>query len=498
VTRPDGGLLVRATGRTRPDTGEIPGREQTDVLARDHDIVPLYRVLPVGELCPVTAFERLCPAALDEPGFLLENATAEGGAGRWSYVGHRPTTAATDADPLAAPRRATAESVAPVPGLPPFYGGAVGYLGYEAARRFEALPVAAGADPGLPESVFLIAEDLVVFDHVAHDLRLITLHRPVEETYDAAIQRLDAMQAQLSVGTAPAAAPAPVPREAAPPLGPAGWRAGLTRDEFIDRVERARAYITAGDAFQVVVSQRFSRPVRLTPIELYRQLRAVNPSPYMFLLSLGGERHVVGASPELLVRTQGRRVETRPLAGSRPRGADIVIDRALEVELLADEKERAEHVMLVDLGRNDIGRIAAPGSVQVDVLMDVERFSHVMHLSSTVSGELAPGRTGLDALRSVFPAGTLSGAPKIRAMEIIAELEPERRGVYGGALGSVVCAGQVDMAIVLRTLVIADGRVYVQAGAGVVAASDPSTEHAETLHKAAELFLAVERAEQAG
>jgi anthranilate synthase component 1 len=260
-------------------------------------------------------------------------------------------------------------------------------------------------------------------------------------------------------------------------------------------VDAARERILAGDAFQVVLSQRFSKPLGARPFDVYRQLRAINPSPYMYHLALGGDRHVVGTSPELLVRVEGDRVETRPLAGTRRRGAADDEDGAMERELLADEKERAEHVMLVDLGRNDVGRVAVPGTVAVERLMDVERYSHVMHISSTVAGRLPGGGDSLDALRAAFPAGTVSGAPKIRAMEIIAELEPEQRGCYAGALGYVGFGGNLDMAITLRTVVIAGGRAYVQAGAGIVADSDPGREFEETLQKAGAMFQAIAQAE---
>jgi anthranilate synthase component 1 len=260
-------------------------------------------------------------------------------------------------------------------------------------------------------------------------------------------------------------------------------------------VDAAREHILAGDAFQVVLSQRFAKPLGARPFDVYRCLRGVNPSPYMFHLALGGERYVTGTSPEALVRVEDGRVETRPLAGTRRRGADPEQDLALEIELLADEKERAEHVMLVDLGRNDVGRVAEPGTVQVERLMEVERYSHVMHISSTVAGRLAEGSSSLDALRAAFPAGTVSGAPKIRAMELIAELEPERRGAYAGALGYVGFGGNLDMAITLRTIVMADGIAYVQAGAGVVADSRPEREYEETLEKAGAMFAAIRLAE---
>jgi anthranilate synthase component 1 len=334
----------------------------------------------------------------------------------------------------------------------------------------------------------MLAENVAVFDHVTRRVKLLTLHRPDREPYAAALVRLDEMEARLRAEPPSGAAPAS-------PADGLEWTSNVTRGQYESMVDAAREHILAGDAFQVVLSQRFSRPLAARPFDVYRCLRAINPSPYMFYLSLGDDRHIVGTSPELLVRVDGDAVVTRPLAGTRRRGADPEQDAALERELLADEKERAEHVMLVDLGRNDVGRVASPGSVRVERLMEVERYSHVMHISSTVSGRLAPDRTSLDALRATFPAGTLSGAPKIRAMEIIADLEPDRRGCYGGALGYVGFGGNMDMAITLRTIVIADGTVYVQAGAGVVADSVPAREFQETLEKAGAMFAAVEQAE---
>jgi len=273
------------------------------------------------------------------------------------------------------------------------------------------------------------------------------------------------------------------------------WQSNVTKGQFHSMVDAAREYIIGGDAFQIVPPQRFHKPLAAGPFDVYRCLRAINPSPYMFFLALGGDRHVVGTSPEKLVQVEGRRVETRPLAGTRRRGADPAEDKRLEKELLSDLKERAEHVMLVDLGRNDVGRVSRPGTVAVDRLMEVERYSHVMHISSTVSGQLRDGKTSLDALRAAFPAGTVSGAPKIRAMEVIAELEPDQRGVYAGALGYVSFGGNLDMAITLRTVVAAEGVAYVQAGCGVVADSTPEREYEETFEKAGAMFKAIEMAE---
>ncbi|ALG09178.1 anthranilate synthase [Kibdelosporangium phytohabitans] len=453
--------------------------------------MPVYEEFLADTLTPVTVFERLCRA--DEPGFLLESVPVTGDVGRYSYIGHRPAPLALPAgDPLAALRSLAAQRIAPMPGLPPFLGGAVGYLGWETARHFERLPEADGPAPGLPEAAFLSVEDLAVFDHATRRLILVTAHRPAIESYQDALDRIALMRAKIT-STAGHRPVISLCRSDGDLLD--GWQSNVTQDEFEARVERAREYIAAGDAFQIVLSQRFSKPLTAEPLDLYRHLRAINPSPYMYHLSLGGGRHVVGCSPELLVKATGRRIETRPLAGTRARGKDPDTDLALEQELLADEKECAEHVMLVDLGRHDLGRVAVPGSVRVEKLMEIERFSHVMHISSTVAGELTDDANGLDALKSTFPAGTLSGAPKIRAMEIIAELEPERRGVYGGALGFVGYDGATDLAIALRTIVVADGKVHVQSGAGVVADSDATAEYRETLHKARAMFTAVQQAE---
>ena len=462
-----------------------PNREQAQALAADHALIPVFREVLADMLTPVRAYTLLCPEG--EPGFLLESVEGGERIARFSFVGAQPRPLEIGpADPLPGLGRVAAEATAPVPGVPRFHGGAVGYLGYETARHFERLPVAKGEAPPMPESAFLQAEDIAIFDHVTRRLKLLTTYRPDREDYDDAIARIDAMERRLA-------------EDATPPT-PAGedgvaWEANMSPGRFHAMVDAAREHILAGDAFQVVVSQRFRKRLAARPFDIYRCLRAINPSPYMFFVSLGGGRHVVGTSPEKLVQVEGRRVETRPLAGTRRRGADPAEDVRLERELLSDLKERAEHVMLVDLGRNDVGRVARPGTVSVDRLMEVERYSHVMHISSTVSGQLRDGCTSLDALRAAFPAGTVSGAPKIRAMEIIAELEPEQRGVYAGSLGYVGFGGNLDMAITLRTLVVAGGEVFVQAGAGVVADSRPEREFEETLEKAGAMFKAVEMAE---
>jgi anthranilate synthase component I len=463
-----------------------PTREEARALAKDHALIPVYREVLADMLTPVRAYTLLCPPGT--PGFLLESVEGGERLARYSFIGSEPKPLELDMDdPVAALRSVAAESTAPVKGVPRFHGGAVGYLGYETARHFERLPVAQGAPPPMPESAFLRAEDLAVFDHVTRRLKLLTIHRPDREDYDAAVGRIDEMERRLASDQVASFA-----------RGTDGkrWESNVTPGQFHAMIDAAKEHILAGDAFQIVVSQRFRKPLEASPFDVYRCLRAINPSPYMFFLSLGGDRHVVGTSPEKLVQVEGRRVETRPLAGTRRRGADPAEDATLEKELLSDLKERAEHVMLVDLGRNDVGRVARPGTVSVERLMEVERYSHVMHISSTVSGQLQDGCSSLDALRAAFPAGTVSGAPKIRAMEIIAELEPDQRGVYAGALGYVSFGGNLDMAITLRTVVIAEGVAYVQAGAGVVADSRPEREFEETLEKASAMFKAIEMAEE--
>jgi anthranilate synthase component I len=463
-----------------------PAREESRALAKSHALIPVYREVLADMITPVHAYTLLCPAG--EPGFLLESVEGGERLARYSFIGFRPRHLELgEGNPLDVIASVAAEATAPVKGIPRFHGGAVGYLGYEAARHFERLPVAKGAAPPMPESAFLTAEDLAVFDHVTRRLMLLTIHRPDREDYESAVARIDEMEMRLASDRLAGAAHG---------TDGAGWRSNVTEGQFHAMVDAAREHILGGDAFQIVVSQRFSKPLAATPFDVYRCLRAINPSPYMFFLALGGDRHVVGTSPEKLVQVENGRVETRPLAGTRRRGADPVEDARLEKELLNDLKERAEHVMLVDLGRNDVGRVARPGSVRVDRLMEVERYSHVMHISSTVSGQLREGRTSLDALRAAFPAGTVSGAPKIRAMEVIADLEPDRRGVYAGSLGYVGFGGNLDMAITLRTVVVADGVAYVQAGAGVVADSKPEREFEETLEKAGAMFKAVEMAEE--
>jgi anthranilate synthase component 1 len=382
----------------------------------------------------------------------------------------------------------------PTPGLPRFFGGAVGFVSYDVVRAFERLPSSQPDDLGLPDACFVITDTLVIFDNLRQTVKVVAnavVDGPAdaERAHAAACARIDAIIARL-------ATPCPPLRVIDPNAAgtPAPLSSNTTPERFKGAVLRAKEYILAGDVFQVVLSQRFEAPRGGADVfDVYRALRVVNPSPYMFHLSLPGVM-VTGASPEVLVRLEDGRVTVRPIAGTRPRGVNPIEDAHLEAELLADPKERAEHVMLIDLGRNDVGRVAKSGSVRVDEQFVVERYSHVMHLVSHVSGALAEGLGPFDVLRACFPAGTLSGAPKIRAMEIIEELEPCRRGLYGGAVGYLSFTGNLDFAIAIRTLLSRGDQVYVQAGAGIVADSDPEAEYQESVNKARAVIRALQMA----
>jgi len=378
------------------------------------------------------------------------------------------------------------------PGLPRFFGGAVGFLGYDMVRHFERLPERAPDELGLPDLCFALTDTVVVFDNLRGTLKVVAsvdvAGQDPGHAYDEACAKVEAICERL---TSPAQPLAPLD------IDMDGTAVGTpvsrtSRDDYLDGVRKIKEYILAGDAFQVVYSQRFDVPrAGVDPFDVYRVLRVINPSPYMFHLEFP-EAVVTGASPEVLVRLDGRKVEVRPIAGTRRRGATAVEDLALEKELLADPKERAEHVMLIDLGRNDVGRVAEPGSVRLDESMVIERYSHVMHMVSNVSGRLRGGLSAKDVVAAAFPAGTLSGAPKIRAMEIIEELEPSRRGVYGGAIGYLSYSGNMDLAIAIRTLVSSGETIHVQAGAGIVADSQPEAEHEECLNKARAVVRAIE------
>ncbi len=378
--------------------------------------------------------------------------------------------------------------------LPVFHGGAVGYLAYEVAARFERLPVPAHDELKLPQSIFCFTETVLVFDHLKHRVRVVAhlhLDAPdLEAEYRRVLAIIEDVQQRLRQSPR-------LPQEPAFDYDSSATRvrSNRTQAEFEAMVEQAKEYIRAGDIFQVVLSQRLSRHVNAAPFTIYRALRAINPSPYMFFLDLD-DIHIIGASPELLVRVEDGDVTIHPIAGTRKRGSDSHSDQQLAEELQSDPKERAEHVMLVDLGRNDVGRVSVPGSIQVTQFMEVERYSHVMHLVSNVTGQLRPDITPYDALRAGFPAGTVSGAPKIRAMEIISELEGTQRGVYAGAVGYFSHSGNLDTAIALRTMVMHDGIAYIQAGGGIVADSQPAEEYQESLNKARALLRALDDAER--
>ncbi len=477
-----------------------PSRE--DFAALDQPFTPVTRRLLADSETAVGVYRKL---AGNRPGtFLLESAEQGRQWSRFSFVGvhcagvltERDGAAlwlgeglpTTSQDPLEALREADALLRSPtVEGLPPFTGGLVGYVSYDAVRRLERLPGTPPDELGMPELTMLLATDLAVLDHSDGTVLLIANVVRGGGSYDDAVARLDSMTADLakagepSVSTLDLGADPQVVRRTCP-------------KQFMAGVETVKEHIRAGDAFQVVLSQRFEIPTEVDALEVYRVLRASNPSPYMYLLRFAGQESpydVVGSSPEALVTVTGGRAVLHPIAGTKPRGATPEEDLRLAEELLADPKERSEHVMLVDLGRNDLGRVCTPGSVDLVDFMSVERYSHVMHIVSTVVGELAPGRSSFDVLTATFPAGTLSGAPKPRAMEIIDTLEPTRRNLYGGCVGYLGAGGDMDLAIAIRTAVLHGGRAYVQAGGGVVADSDPATELAESEHKAAAVLRAV-------
>jgi anthranilate synthase component 1 len=486
-------------------------------------LLPLYRDILVDLETPVSAY---CKTAQGPYSYLLESVTGGERVGRYSFIGidpymvsiHRREIATlyrmnkgrnqlpsfmTEVIPCHDPLQLVEQELGQYrlitpPGssqdeLPYFHGGAVGYLSYEVASRFEDLPVPEQDTLGLPLAIFCFSETLLVFDHVKHRVRIVKhlhLDAPgLEEEYRRGLAILDDIQERLRQ-------PVRLPEEPAPIRDRAALQvtSNRTQGKFEEMVRRSIAYIQAGDVFQVVPSQRLSRHVNASPFTIYRALRAINPSPYMFYLDLE-YFHIVGASPELLVRYEENEVTIRPIAGTRPRGTDKQADELLAQELQSDPKERAEHVMLVDLARNDVGKVSATGSVQVSELLEIERYSHVMHLVSNITGQLRPDLTPYDALRAGFPAGTVSGAPKIRAMQIISELEKEQRGVYAGAVGYFSHSGNQETVIALRTMVIKDGRAYIQAGCGVVADSDPTAEYYESLNKAKALLRALDEAE---
>lgn len=487
-----------------------PTLEEFCDLATNRRVISVHARLLADDLTPIALYQQLCGAR--EGTFLFES--AEGGHwSRYSFVGVRAAATLTeqggkavwlgrelvgipdDGDPLEVLRQTLAElATTAAPGLPPFHAGMVGYLGYDVVRRLERLPETTDDDIGLPELTMMLASELAILDHHLGELWLVAnainfdgTDEGVERAYYGAVASIEQMVAQLHVPRQPLVCQEGAPRQ------PEVIRQ-RTSEEFCALVESAKEEIRAGEAFQIVVSQRFDVPTTADALEIYRALRLTNPSPYLYLMRLPGF-DVVGSSPEALVTVKDGAATTRPIAGSRPRGATPAEDKRLAEELLADPKEKAEHLMLVDLGRNDLGRICVPGSVTVHEFMKIRRYSHIMHLEAAVSGEVRLGATALDAVLSCFPAGTLSGAPKVRAMEIIDRLEATRRALYGGVVGYFDFAGNADVAIAIRTALIADGVAHVQAGAGIVADSVPATEDAECSHKARAVITAIGRAE---
>jgi len=489
-----------------------PSLEEFKQKAKKGNLIPVYREILADMETPVSAFLKIDD---NRHAFLLES--MEGGEkwARYSCLGGRPWVIVTsfgrsvettrngktekrsfEHDPLDAIKNVlSAYKPVPDPSLPRFYGGAVGFMGYDVVRFFEELPAREKAGLAIPDVFFMITDTLVIFDNVTHMIKVVSnAHvkgQSAEAAYKEATKKINSLVRKLKSGVkGPGASVKGKPKTKEHELA-----SNFTKPQYEQAVLKAKEFIKAGDIFQVVPSQRFETKITIEPYEIYRALRLINPSPYMYFLRCG-DTTVVGASPEVMVRVEGDRIDLRPIAGTRRRGASEDEDSALAAELLADPKERAEHIMLVDLGRNDVGRVSDPGSVQVSELMVIERYSHVMHIVSNVRGTLSDGKDAYDVIRACFPAGTVSGAPKIRAMEIIDELEPTRRGPYAGAVGYFGFSGNMDTCITIRTLVIKKGVAYIQAGGGVVADSDPAAEYQETVNKAKAMMRAVEMAEK--
>jgi anthranilate synthase component 1 len=488
-----------------------PSRAEVRHLFEQGDLVPVYRTL-LGDLeTPMSVYLKL--AQTGAYSFLLESVEGGEQVGRYSFLGVNPKGViivnrgevnriykgrretrplGEGEDPLAAVKSEFVR-VSPVrlEGLPRFVGGAVGCLAYDAVRYFERLPDTAEDELDVPDAAFMLVDTLVIFDHAKHQVTVLANAHNIGDTdaaYDDALNRIDTIVSALRQ-------PLPPIPQASAPTGET-MQSTHTQADYEAGVRAAKEYIAAGDAFQIVISQRFSRRTSAPPVAIYRALRATNPSPFMFLLRFADDFTLVGASPEMMVRLEDGIATNRPIAGSRPRGANMAEDQALAEELLADPKERAEHVMLVDLGRNDLGRVCDYGTVKVTRMMYVERYSAVMHIVSQVEGKLRAGMDAFDLLRATFPAGTLSGAPKVRAMEIIEEIEGTRRGFYGGAVGYISFDGSMDTCITIRSALVQGDRVSIQAGAGIVADSVPASEYQETINKARAVANAIQRAEE--
>jgi anthranilate synthase component 1 len=477
----------------------FPTLEQVKERAGEGNLIPVYREILADMETPVSAFLKI---ARGPHSFLLESVEGGERMARYSFIGTEPYRVLRTGpdeevgavDPLVLIQQEMEKyRLIPLSELPRFHGGAVGYLAYEAVRYFEELPSPEVDTVHLPEAILLFTDTMLVFDHLMHKIKVVShvyLDGNVEESYDRAVGKIEELVQRLRQPLRP-------PKNGERPSGESMLgevSSNMSKERHKAIVNQAKQYIYDGEIIQAVLSQRLSRKINAHPFDIYRALRTINPSPYMYYLHLD-DCYIVGSSPELLVRAENGWLTYHPLAGTRPRGHTDEENAALEAELRADEKERAEHIMLVDLGRNDIGRVSEPGTVQVTQLMGVEHYSHVMHIVSNIVGKLRSDLTPYDALRSCFPAGTVSGAPKIRAMEIIAELEPDKRGPYAGAVGYFCFSGNMDTAIAIRTMVIAGGVAHVQAGGGIVADSVPETEYNETVSKASALLQAIEVAE---
>ena len=474
-----------------------PTLDQVKEYAADANLVPVYREISADLETPVTAYLKV---ARPPYSFLLESIEGGEHIGRYSFIGTEPSKVfktgpgqeSGEIDPLVPIEAELAKyRLADLPEPERFNGGAVGYVSYDAARYFERLPTPDTDPLGLPESIFMMVTTFLIFDHLRHTIKVVShahLDGDVEQAYAAAVERIDEMVKRLESSLR-----LPEATNGSAPKG-SEVKLNMAHEDYESMIARTREYIISGEIIQAVVGQRMARPTSAHPFQIYRALRAINPSPYMYYLDLDGFQ-IVGASPEMLVQVEDGEVSVHPIAGTRRRGKDHAEDRELEEELRTDKKELAEHTMLLDLGRNDVGRVSKPGTVRVTQMMDVERYSHVMHLVSHVTGQLQDGYSNYDALRACFPAGTVSGAPKIRAMEIIAELEPDRRGVYAGAVGYFDFSGNMDTAIAIRTLIVKDGIAYAQAGGGIVYDSTPEAEYMETVHKASATLRAIDQAE---
>jgi anthranilate synthase component 1 len=497
------------------DSNSLPSAREFLALSRKHSLVPVYRTVTADLETPVSAFLRI--AAEEPEAFLLESVEGGEHVGRYTFIGVQPykkmvargrritvregrRESAFDGDIFEELKKAlSGHTPARLPGLPPFTAGAVGFFAYDVVRQIERLPSLAKDELGVPDACLMFFDQVLAFDHVKKEIYLMVMADLAREgrdgAYERSVRRLNRLERRL-------AAALPVRRKKKA-LGKLKVSSRTSKAAFLKAVEKTKEYIASGDVFQCVLSQRFDCVPGVDAFEVYRALRIVNPSPYMYFLRFGLEdgskkkeaaAHIVGSSPELLVRVHGRDVEYRPIAGTRPRSADEAEDRDFEADMRSDEKEVAEHVMLVDLGRNDVGRVSEFGSVKVKELMVVERYSHVMHMVSSLEGKLRAGLNAIDAFRACFPAGTLSGAPKIRAMEIIEELEPARRGVYGGSVLYADFSGNLDSCIAIRTLYMNGEQGHFQAGAGIVADSVPVKEFEESVNKARAVVRAIERA----